>query len=195
MSTNIPSQEITILTIRLETKRGLASVKDSWLRPSEIHDSSLCNFLTQMYVCMIHQILPNWLMDVGSWQRRFPNVIYTNKALYILYIVRLSLLIVTPYWYTRRIKEAIHIRLHPNNINRDSGINNHIFHFTLYSYHNFIRCAIIFFFFFWRNPSNFRYITGQLFLLHLTLPYIIQKKTKPKKLSSEVGVYVCFDRR
>ena len=27
-----------------------------------------------------------------------------------------------PYYYTRRNKEAIHIRLHPNNINRDSGI-------------------------------------------------------------------------
>jgi len=27
-----------------------------------------------------------------------------------------------PRWYTRRAKEAIHIRLHPNNINRDSGI-------------------------------------------------------------------------
>ena len=27
-----------------------------------------------------------------------------------------------PYWYTLRVKEAIHIRLHPNNINRDSGI-------------------------------------------------------------------------
>ena len=28
-----------------------------------------------------------------------------------------------PYWYSRRVKEAIHIlRLHPNNINRDSGI-------------------------------------------------------------------------
>ena len=27
-----------------------------------------------------------------------------------------------PHWYTRRIKEAIHIRLHPNNINRDNGI-------------------------------------------------------------------------
>ena len=25
-----------------------------------------------------------------------------------------------PYYYTRRVKEAIHIRLHPNNINRDS---------------------------------------------------------------------------
>jgi len=27
-----------------------------------------------------------------------------------------------PDWYTRRVKEAIHRRLHPNNITRDSGI-------------------------------------------------------------------------
>ena len=27
-----------------------------------------------------------------------------------------------PYYYKRRVKEAIHIRLHPNNISRDSGI-------------------------------------------------------------------------
>ena len=27
-----------------------------------------------------------------------------------------------PYYYTRKVNEAIHIRLHPNNINRDSGI-------------------------------------------------------------------------
>ena len=27
-----------------------------------------------------------------------------------------------PHWYTRRIKETIHVRLYPNNINRDSGI-------------------------------------------------------------------------
>ena len=27
-----------------------------------------------------------------------------------------------PYWYTRRVKEAIHIGLHSDNINRDSGI-------------------------------------------------------------------------
>ena len=26
------------------------------------------------------------------------------------------------YWYTRRVKETIHIRLHPDNINRDDGI-------------------------------------------------------------------------
>jgi len=26
------------------------------------------------------------------------------------------------HWYTRTVKEAIHIRLHPNNINRDRGI-------------------------------------------------------------------------
>ena len=27
-----------------------------------------------------------------------------------------------PHWYTCRVKEEIHMRLHPNNINRDSGI-------------------------------------------------------------------------
>ena len=27
-----------------------------------------------------------------------------------------------PYYYARRVKEAIHTRLHPNNINRDTGI-------------------------------------------------------------------------
>ena len=27
-----------------------------------------------------------------------------------------------PHWCTRMVKEAIHVRLHPNNINRDSGI-------------------------------------------------------------------------
>ena len=27
-----------------------------------------------------------------------------------------------PHWYTRRDKEGIHIRLHPNNINGDNGI-------------------------------------------------------------------------
>ena len=26
-----------------------------------------------------------------------------------------------PHWYTRRVIEAIHMILHPNNINRDSG--------------------------------------------------------------------------
>ena len=27
-----------------------------------------------------------------------------------------------PHCYTHRVKEAIHVRLHPNNIDRDSGI-------------------------------------------------------------------------
>ena len=27
-----------------------------------------------------------------------------------------------PYWYTCRVKEAVHLRPHPNYINRDSGI-------------------------------------------------------------------------
>ena len=28
-----------------------------------------------------------------------------------------------PHWHTLRVKEAIHMRLHPNNINRDIGID------------------------------------------------------------------------
>ena len=28
-----------------------------------------------------------------------------------------------PHWYKRRVKEAIHIRIHPNKINRDSRID------------------------------------------------------------------------
>ena len=39
--------------------------------------------------------------------------------------MRLSLLIetaLTAVVYTRRVKEAIHIRLHPNNFSRDNGI-------------------------------------------------------------------------
>jgi len=27
-----------------------------------------------------------------------------------------------PHWFTRRVKKAIHVRFHPNNINRDNGI-------------------------------------------------------------------------
>jgi len=29
---------------------------------------------------------------------------------------------VVVHWFTRRVKEAIHIRLYPNNINRNNGI-------------------------------------------------------------------------
>ena len=29
-----------------------------------------------------------------------------------------------PHWYTRRVKDAIHTRLHPNNINWDSNRNS-----------------------------------------------------------------------
>lgn len=29
-----------------------------------------------------------------------------------------------PHWYTRKVEEVIHIRLHPNNINRDGGIES-----------------------------------------------------------------------
>ena len=69
---------------------------------------------------------------VGHQQSRF----FAQKALYtylfakIRWTTFLSMALSKvkftdryPHWYTRRVKEAIHIRLHPNNINRDSGID------------------------------------------------------------------------
>ena len=41
---------------------------------------------------------------------------------YPLWEVKFTCIDHDPHWYTHRVKEAIHIRLHPNNINRDSGI-------------------------------------------------------------------------
>ena len=50
-------------------------------------------------------------------------VAYNNKAYALFSSRRLRKFIDRdPCYYTRRVKEAIHIRLHPSNINRDSGI-------------------------------------------------------------------------
>ena len=51
---------------------------------------------------------------------QFRNTL-TKRGIF-LFGKKLSLFDRDPHWYTRRVKEAIHIRLHPNNINRDSGI-------------------------------------------------------------------------
>ena len=40
----------------------------------------------------------------------------------ICFGTRLKFVDHVPHWYVQRAKEAIHIRLHPNNINRDNGI-------------------------------------------------------------------------
>ena len=50
-------------------------------------------------------------------------VAYNNKAYALFSSRRLRKFIDRgPCYYTHRVKEAIHIRLHPSNINRDSGI-------------------------------------------------------------------------
>ena len=48
---------------------------------------------------------------------------YANKTGHIPIWSKVKLIDHDPHWYTRRVKEAIHIRLHPNNINRDDAID------------------------------------------------------------------------
>ena len=45
-----------------------------------------------------------------------------NKTGHYLLLDEVKVIDKDPHWYSRRVKEAIHIRLHHNNINRDSGI-------------------------------------------------------------------------
>ena len=47
---------------------------------------------------------------------------HTNKTGHYLIWNEVKLIDRDPHWYTRRVKETIHMRLHPNDINRDSGI-------------------------------------------------------------------------
>ena len=48
---------------------------------------------------------------------------HANKARHLRIWNKVELINRDPHWYTRRVKEAIHIRLHPNDVNRDSGIS------------------------------------------------------------------------
>ena len=52
--------------------------------------------------------------------RNFPSV--PTKLGTFLFGTRLTFIDRDPHWYTRRVEEAIHIRFHPNIINRYSGI-------------------------------------------------------------------------
>ena len=47
---------------------------------------------------------------------------YANMTRHFLLWDEVKFIDEDPHWYSRRVKEAIHIRLHPNNINRDCGI-------------------------------------------------------------------------
>ena len=50
------------------------------------------------------------------------NLEHANNTRHNLLWNEIKLIDRDPHWYTRRVKEAIHIRLHSNNINRDGGI-------------------------------------------------------------------------
>ena len=54
---------------------------------------------------------------------RFPRTQTSNETGHIPFWRKIKFMDCDPYWYTRRVKEAIYIRLHPNNINRDCGID------------------------------------------------------------------------
>ena len=47
---------------------------------------------------------------------------HANKTRHYLLWDEVKFIDQDPHWYSRRVKKAIQIRLHPNNINRDSGI-------------------------------------------------------------------------
>ena len=47
---------------------------------------------------------------------------HANESGYISIWSKVKFIDRDPHWYTRRVKEDIHARLHPNNMNRDSGI-------------------------------------------------------------------------
>ena len=87
------------------------------------------------YLCTAQMtLLAPW--KCSFWWDTSNRVFFAQKALYtylfakIRWTTFLSMALSKvkftdcyPHWYTRRVKEAIHIRLHPNNINRDSGID------------------------------------------------------------------------
>ena len=62
-----------------------------------------------------------WFAAVGAFQTSAVSE-HANETGHLPIWKEVKFIDRDPHWYTRRVKEAIHIRLHPNNINRDSGI-------------------------------------------------------------------------
>ena len=92
--------------------------------------------LSLMLCCMIHdtftQVYIHRIMIISSIESRIWLMLLQHISL-VSFVVIFSaafffswacalLIDREPHWYKRRVKEAIHIRLHPNNINQDSGI-------------------------------------------------------------------------
>ena len=62
--------------------------------------------------------LEKWFFRDGIF---FPRWWWVGRQVLLNCGVKLAFLDRDPYYYTRRVKEAVHIRLHPNDINRVSG--------------------------------------------------------------------------
>ena len=54
--------------------------------------------------------------------RLFLNALHANETVHYPLCDEVTFIDRDPYWYSRRVREATHIRLHLNNINRDGGI-------------------------------------------------------------------------
>ena len=56
---------------------------------------------------------------MGIW---YTNCMFSHPARIACFHIQHDIKITRdPYWYTRKIKEGIHISLYPDNINGDSG--------------------------------------------------------------------------
>ena len=62
--------------------------------------------------------LEKWFFRDGIF---FPRWWWVRRQVLLNCGVKLAFIDRDPYYYTRRVKEAVHIRLHPNDINRVSG--------------------------------------------------------------------------
>ena len=109
-----------------------------WLKNHFKGNGFKCNLVNREFVVRIF-LLVRWKfirlshngIAFSCWSRRFDcNTASLHQAMRsIVYVSRhlpiwkeVKFIDRDPHWYTCRVKEAIHIRLHPNNINRDSGI-------------------------------------------------------------------------
>ena len=73
------------------------------------------------FVCKIPCECRTWLTQFARTQTSAVSE-HANETGHIPIWSKVKFIDRDPHWYTRRVKEAIHIRFHPCNINRDSGI-------------------------------------------------------------------------
>ena len=84
---------------------------------------------TYKHTCLQHKrtllvkaTLQNYSITANSSLKHFSNSGHSNVTGHYPLWDEVKFIDRVPHWYTRRVEEAIHIRLHPDNINRDNGI-------------------------------------------------------------------------